>query len=130
MARPAFFVCGRVRDFGTAQYPRALRRHRDAVCRAGAGAANARNGGGLRSKINCNRLPLPATRLVQAPVSRRAQRGGYAIRTARVLSSRRTWPTRKESIIFGSPIFFPSSWTLPCLIKRLASARDFAIAKA
>src|SRR4029077_14585995 len=140
MARPAFLVCGRLRGFGTAQYPRALRRYREAVCRGCAHAANARNGGGrLRSKSTVAVAPCLPRGLSRrsgrrrklceggwaplfgqaAPVSRLAQRGGYLIRTARVLSSRRTWPERKESIILGSTIFFPSSCTLPCLIKRL-----------
>src|SRR5438552_19205000 len=110
MARPAFLVCGRLRGFGTAQYPRALRRYREAVCRGCADAVNARNGGGLR--IDNHGLCA------------------WVLGSARVLSSRRTWPARKGSIIWGSTIFFPSSCTLPCLIKRLASARDFAIAKA
>src|SRR5437867_1825105 len=32
--------------------------------------------------------------------------------------------------LFASPSFWPSSWTLPCLIKRLASARDLVIENA
>ena len=48
----------------------------------------------------------------------------YPIRTACVLSKRRTWSVRSATSAFGSVSFSPSSWTLPCLISRLASARD------
>src|SRR6266704_1099683 len=53
----------------------------------------------------------------------------YLIRTACVLSRRRICPDRNDIFAFGSTIFFPSTWTLPCLINRLTSARDFLMAK-
>src|SRR6202040_1446406 len=51
----------------------------------------------------------------------------YPIRTACVLSSRRICAGRSESKLFGSTIFSPSSWTLPCLIRRPASVRDLVV---
>src|SRR5260221_1099583 len=85
----------------------------------------------------------PIRRYADTPIRRYADtiaicRCGYAAlcpsvpcyslsRTARVLSSFSTPPGWNDGFAFGSVILSPSHWTLPCSIKRRASARDLVV---